>query len=304
MKDYLLQLAQHVYQTVKSTKGVLKNRIVNGYSEAGDAQFNIDTVAENAVVDFVLKHDVNVGLYTEDNGYIGKGEKPEYILLVDPIDGTRPAAAGLEMSCISIALARNNGNPKIDDIQFALLKELKTGNVLYTDHTMPGIYAQGYCSEIPNLSKINALKNMFWSIEFNGHPSKLMTDAYGHLVDLSANNGGIFVFNSASYSISRIITGQLDAYVDIGNRLLKDEPELLENFQAVGNGKVLHLFPYDIAASVILAEKAGVIITDAYGNSLRETYLMDLSYTNQQSCIAASNKELHQQIMDCIKWRK
>ena len=39
----------------------------------------------------------------------------------------------------------------------------------------------------------------------------LMTAAYGPLVDRTANRGGILVFNSASYSISRIITGQLDA---------------------------------------------------------------------------------------------
>ncbi len=83
-----------------------------------------------------------------------------------------------------------------------------------------------------------------------------MIDAYGHLIDQSANNGGVFVFNSASYSISRIITGQMDAYVDIGNRLLKDDPALLKDFQAVGNGQVLHLFPYDIAASVFLAKKS------------------------------------------------
>ena len=96
---------------------------------------------------------------------------------------------------------------------------------------------------------------MFWSLEFNGHPAKLMTDAYGHLIDQSANNGGVFVFNSASYSISRIITGQMDAYVDIGNRLLKDDPKLLSDFQQVGNGQVLHLFPYDIAASVFWRRK-------------------------------------------------
>ena len=70
-----------------------------------------------------------------------------------------------------------------------------------------------------------------------------------HLIDRSANPGGVFVFNSASYSISRIITGQLDAYVDIGNRLLKDHPGMRADFERVGNGHVLHLFPYDIGAN-------------------------------------------------------
>ncbi|MGL5811415.1 MAG: hypothetical protein ACRCYQ_15855, partial [Nocardioides sp.] len=64
----------------------------------------------------------------------------------------------------------------------------------------------------------------------------------------------------------------------------------------------LHLFPYDIAASVLLAHRAGLAITDAYGNPLGETRLLDLSPANQQSCIAAANEKLHSKILDSIDW--
>lgn len=143
---------------------------------------------------------------------------------------------------------------------------------------------------------------MFWSIEFNGHPMGLMSQAYGHLVDRTANRGGVFVFNSSSYSISRIITGQLDAYADIGNRLLKDHPALRGEFERAGNGHILHLFPYDIAASVLIAEVAGVTITDAYGKGLSDTRLLGLDAEDQQSCIAASTPELHAQLLEEIRW--
>lgn len=129
-----------------------------------------------------------------------------------------------------------------------------------------------------------------------------MTRAYGHLIDRSANTGAVFVFCSASFSISRVITGQLDAYADIGNRLLRDDPSLLADFERVGKGKVLHLFPYDIAASVLLAEKAGVVITDAYGRSLDTTVLTDVSVANQQSCIAACTEQLHRSLLEEIVW--
>jgi myo-inositol-1(or 4)-monophosphatase len=302
MKKFLLDLADDVFTTIKNSKGVLKNRLVNGYSDAGDAQFNIDTIAEKAVIDFVSRSGLPLALFTEDEGLLKFGNNPEFILIVDPIDGTRPAAAGLEMSCISIAVARYSDDAKISDIRYAILKELKSGFTLYSDYQCDTIEHFGYSTPVPNLSSTSSLKNMFWTIEFNGHPSMLMINAYGHLIDNSANNGGIFIFNSASYSISRIITGQLDAYVDIGNRLLKDNLNLLDAFESVGNGNVLHLFPYDIAASVYLAEKSGVIITDAYGNSLKDTLLMDLSYQNQQSCIAASNISLHTQLLESIRW--
>ena len=91
---------------------------------------------------------------------------------------------------------------------------------------------------VPAQTNVTELKRMFWSIEFNGHPVHLMNDAYGHLVDMSSNTGGVFIFNSCAYSISRIITGQLDAYVDVGNRILRDHPETRIDFERAGRGNV------------------------------------------------------------------
>jgi myo-inositol-1(or 4)-monophosphatase len=303
MQRYLMELAASVREAILNTSGTLKDRQVNGYSPGGDAQFDIDNVAEEAVWRFLEQRGEPIALYSEDGGLRRIGE-PSYVLIVDPIDGTRPAAAGLEMANISIAAARFTEAACIDDVEFALLQEIKSGAWLYAERSRPGVLAQGYRSPIPHLSGTTALERMFWSLEFNGHPAKLMTEAYGHIIDKSANTGGVFVFNSASYSISRIITGQMDAYVDIGNRLLKDSPELLADFEQVGKGHVLHLFPYDIAASVLIAEKAGVIITDAYGAPLGKTRLMDLSPQNQQSCIAACTRELHTRLLESIRWRR
>jgi myo-inositol-1(or 4)-monophosphatase len=302
MRGYLFDLADHVRRAITRAGGVLKNRLVNGRSPGGDAQFNIDEVAERAVLEFIGARGEPIAVYSEDGGLKKFGDSPGYVLIVDPIDGTRPAAAGLEMACISIAAARFKESACIDDVEYALLRAIKSGAYMYADRGQDGLECGEYPIPVPNLSSTTDLDRMFWSIELNGHPAALMTQAYGHLIDRSANTGGVFVWSSASFSISRIITGQLDAYVDIGNRLLKDRPGLRSEFERVGNGRVLHLFPYDIAASVLLAEKAGVVITDAYGRSLGRTRLMDLSAENQQSCVAASTAELHARLLDHICW--
>ncbi|QRN97699.1 hypothetical protein JRI60_01005 [Archangium violaceum] len=302
MQRYLIEMAAYVREAVLNTKGTLKNRQVNGYSPGGDAQFDIDEVAESAVWRFAQERGEPIALYSEDEGLRRIGD-PKYVLIVDPIDGTRPAAAGLEMANISIAAARFKENARIDDVEFALLQEIKSGAFIFADRAKDGLLSEGYRTPVPRLSSTTSLERMFWSMEFNGHPAQMMTKAYGHIIDRSANTGGVFVFNSASYSISRVVTGQLDAYVDIGNRILKDHPATKADFERVGNGKVLHLFPYDIAASVLIAEKAGIIITDAYGKSLGSTLLMDLSPENQRSCIAASTRELHGRLLDSIHWK-
>lgn len=302
MKDYLLALALLVRDEITAGRTIAGNRGVRGHSPGGDAQFGIDDVAEEAVWKYVTGHDLPIAVFSEDRGMRVHGRDPRHLLVVDPIDGTRPAVAGLESATVSLAVAGLTERPTIADVRCALLLEWKSGAYLYGEHGTPGVTSGGYEHTVPALTTTTDLSRMFWSLEFNGHPARLMTDAYGHLIDLSANTGGVFVFNSATYSISRLITGQLDAYVDIGNRLLRDDPCLLAEFERVGNGSVLHLFPYDIAAAVYLAHKAGVTITDAHGRPLGPTALTDLSVGNQRSCIATSDPILHERLLAAIAW--
>lgn len=303
MKEGLLALGTYVRQQVLGYAGRGLARSVRGDSPGGDAQFDVDAVAESAVRDYLTAHrEAPIAVYTEEHGLVEYGRNPRSVLIVDPIDGTRPTSAGLEMGMVSIAHAPlRQGAARLSDVDAALLIEIKGGAALYGDRDT-GLCATGFPHRVPNLSRVADLSRMFWSIEFNGHPMGLMQAAYGHLVDRSANSGGVFVFNSATYSISRIITGQLDAYVDIGNRILKDHPATEGEFRAAGRGAILHLFPYDIAAAAFLAELSGVVITDGYGAALGTTSLLDISPRNQQSCVAAATRELHAALLREIRW--
>lgn len=302
MKDLVQGLASRLRDSVVAGRSGVASRYVAGVAAGGDAEFPVDVLAEEAAWEYVRGWPEPVALYTESHGLRVHGDDPRYVLVVDPIDGTRGAAADFEMACVSIAAARFSAAPTIGDVEYAILMELKTGHWMYADPHTEGISSGGYPGPVPALGSMVDLERMFWSIEFNGHPAELMTRAYGHLVDASANRGAVYVFNSASFSISRIITGQMDAYVDIGNRLLKDRTELESEFRRVGHGSILHLFPYDIAASVFLANRAGVTITDAYGDSLDGTLLLDISPENQRSCIAACTPKLHEALRSGIRW--
>lgn len=302
MRDLVRGLTDRIWAVVVAGRSRVGGRYVSGVAPGGDAEFPIDTVAEDAAWEYVRRQSTPVAIYTEGRGLRLHGTDPRYVLVVDPIDGTRGAAAGLEMACVSVAAARFGPAPVIGDVEYAMLKEIKTGNWMYADAGTVGIESGGYPELVPGLSDTVDLERMFWSIEFNGHPMALMTGAYGHLVDASANRGAVYVFNSASFSISRIITGQMDAYADVGNRLLKDRPDTEADFRRVGHGSVLHLFPYDIAASVYLAKRAGVTITDGYGESLDGTLLLDVSPANQRSCVAACTPKLHEALLAEVRW--
>jgi len=48
------------------------------------------------------------------------GGDETHVLVVDPIDGTRPAMAGLESACVAIALAPlDGGDPRMADVEVA-----------------------------------------------------------------------------------------------------------------------------------------------------------------------------------------
>ncbi|AUA11515.1 bifunctional inositol-1 monophosphatase/fructose-1,6-bisphosphatase [Streptomyces malaysiensis subsp. malaysiensis] len=295
-------VADRIWRAVRDDRTTRAGRYLEGTTAGGDAEFPVDVLAERVAWEYLVASGESVAVYTESEGLRVIGDDPRYVLVIDPIDGTRGAAADLEMACVSIAAARYGPAPSIADIEYAMLKEIKTGNWMYADVHSDGIESGGYPDPVPSVGKTDDLERMFWSLEFNGHPARLMLDAYGHLVDASANRGGVYVFNSASFSISRIITGQMDAYVDIGNRLLRDRPETEADFRRVGHGSILHLFPYDIAASVFLAERAGVVITDAYGAPLGDTLLLEIDPGNQRSCIAACTPRLHEALISEIRW--
>ena len=61
-----------------------------------------------------------------------------------------------------------------------------------------------------------------------------------------------------------MLTGQLDACVDFAGRYLKDIPDCVEDyFINAGRGATLGICPYDLAGSLLIAQEAGCVVTDA-----------------------------------------
>ena len=85
----------------------------------------------------------------------------------------------------------------------------------------------------------------------------------GELIDPSSVGGGVFDLGSAAFDMTRVVTGQLDAYVEPGPRLIEEVPGLREEFERVGGGAVLNNSPYDLAAAALCLEEAGAVVTDA-----------------------------------------
>ena len=97
--------------------------------------------------------------------------------------------------------------------------------------------------------------------------------------------------------MTRVTTGQLDAYVDPGPRMVADVPGLREEFERVGGGAILNNSPYDVAAAALCLVEAGAVVSDAYGAPLDDRLLLGSGPRFQISCVAAANPGLHAEIV-------
>ena len=98
--------------------------------------------------------------------------------------------------------------------------------------------------------------------------------------------------------MTRLLTGQLDAYVEPGPRMIADVPLVRAEFERVGGGAVLNNSPYDLAAAALCLEEGGAIVTDAYGNSLADRPLLGSGAEFQMSIVCSSNQPLHDAILE------
>jgi myo-inositol-1(or 4)-monophosphatase len=287
IRELVMDLASTLREEVLPHLGAHAGRAHSGAAEGGDVTFQIDEHAENRMEAFLGERAPEVSFYSEDRGLVSPaGDRAEWVLVVDPIDGTRPAMAGLESCCVSVAAAPMASEPTMADVQVGCVLEVKSGQSFVAER------GQGL-EPAASLSANRSLERMFWTYGFRGRPSRALIEVIGDLIDSSSVGGGTFDLGSATYDMTRIATGQLDAYVEPGPRMIDDVPEVRAEFERVGGGAVLNNSPYDLAAAVICLEEGGAIVTDAYGESLGDRPLLGSDHSFQMSCVAAANQELH-----------
>jgi myo-inositol-1(or 4)-monophosphatase len=151
-----------------------------------------------------------------------------------------------------------------------------------------------------NLSANADISRMFWAYGFRGRPVRPTVEVLGDLIDASSVGGGTFELGSQAFAMTRIATGQLDAVVEVGSRLIDDVPGLLEEFKRVGQGEVLNNSPYDLAAPWLCLREAGGVVSDGWGEPLDRHRLLGSGHEFQMSSISAGNPRLHTQLVSAI----
>ena len=144
-EQIIIDLTLHIRDRVRPHLGILHSRRVTGTAASGDATFAIDDIAEEAIVQFVERERLSIAYYSEDKGLMTFGSDPKAVLVIDPIDGTRPAVAGFEQCVVAVSWADYADNVTMGDVRYACVASLsKTiSSTLYAVRVYDGPTARG-----------------------------------------------------------------------------------------------------------------------------------------------------------------
>lgn len=284
MHDLMRELALALRERVLPLLGAHAERRHAGSAEGGDVTFAIDVAAEEVLEQFVARRAPGIAFYSEDRGLVA-AEGAHTVLVVDPIDGTRPALAGFESCCVSIAAAPLDDEPRFRDIAAGCVVEIKSGRVFLSGELAP------------ELSRNERLDRMFWAFGFRGRPARELTEVLAELIDASSVGGAVFDLGSSAFLLTRVLTGQLDAVIEPSTLIYEEMPSLRPEFERIGGGALLTNPPYDLAGAWALLREAGAVMTDARGRALDDRPLLGSGPRYQTSFVAAANTALHEAIL-------
>jgi myo-inositol-1(or 4)-monophosphatase len=290
---FAVDLTARVRDAVAPSLGDPGARERVGVAPGGDVTMAIDEIAEHVVEASCIEAG-DIAFYSEDRGYVEIG-RPRATLVVDPIDGTRPAAAGLESCCVSVAVVPPSLEATLGDVQLGIVQEIKSG------HRFIARRGAGVKADQPvRLSPNTDLGALFWTAGLRGRPAMPITIVLEELIDGSGMRGGYFDLGSATFNMTRIVTGQLDAYVDVGRYLVDVRPGLEAAFRRVGDGAVCTNFPYDVAAAALIVQEAGGVVTRPDGSSIAGHPAVGSGDGYGIAVVASASPALHDRLLATI----
>jgi len=235
----------------------------------------IDVIAEDIAINAIERH-CSAVLISEEVGIEKVGEgPPEYIVVLDPIDGTYNALKNLPVYSVSIAMGRvREGRNDIDkvremgiqDLELGMVKSIATGEMYY-GRVNKGAYMwekkEGEWRKI-EVSETKNLKDATVGVFAYG----LTTNTLNFIKDRKVKR--IRIFGSVALEMCYVARGALDAFINVN--------------------KTTRLC--DIAGGYVILKESGGVVTDRDGRSLN----MSLDVRERTSLIC-SNRALHRKLV-------
>ena len=224
-----------------------------------DITRKMDLAAEHALDTALLDRGLSARIISEELGDRIVGERPDFMIIFDPIDGSTNATCGIPFFCTSLAYTERMELATFDDITMAVICDIQ-GNI-YCAEKGKGAFLNG--NQITNKKRGTRLKPVISTYSYGvpGVPAGLIELEKSIIVR---------ALGSIALDMCFVADGTLDGIIDTR--------ELVSG--------------YDIMASALILNEAGGSLTDLKGNIISG----DVRAT-AMSIIGTKNKELHSRIV-------
>ncbi len=261
--DIIKKIDSYMYESFLKNSSPA-SRDTNNINPFGDTSIYWDIYMENSAIDAIKSLGIDVKLITEERGELNFGEKPKYILVIDPLDGSKNAKRGIPLYAYGISIAKYKENPTNKDVQASLIRLLELNEIFIAEKNK-GAQRNG---ENISPSKVSNLNEAYVSIDTATHGNNL--DAYIDKVsNLLKHVRDVRRFGANLIDMVYVADGRLDAMVDLRG-----------------------FFPSIHVSGWHILKEAGAVIIDSNGEDLE----FKLDINSKMAFITAGTQELANEI--------
>ena len=226
----------------------------------GNIVTEVDNESERLIIGRLLEEFPGFGILAEESGK--QDSASPYAWVIDPLDGTKNYSMGLPFYCVTIALARGS------EILAGATCDPNRDEVFQAERG-GGAFLNGERIQVPERTSLQAglIGSDMGYNDALGHYAFRMWDA------VWPGMQGIRIMGSSALELAYAAAGRVDIFVHHS------------------------LFPWDIAAGILLVEEAGGVVTNRSGKPI--DFLKDPS-------IVAANPAIHRDFLqrtEGMAWR-
>jgi fructose-1,6-bisphosphatase/inositol monophosphatase family enzyme len=190
----LRAMAEAVDKAVRAAPPEGRGAVLGVGADGTDTK-DIDKVAEDAALKSLAQSGLKPHVVSEEAGHL-KGES-EWVIVMDPLDGTTNAVQGLPVYCVSLAL----GHATTDHILYGIVRNLCTGDV-YEATRGQGATLNGRPIKV---RKLQSKEKPTLSVVLGKKADEFAMTLAGSWANLRS-------FGSAALETCFVASGSLDAY--------------------------------------------------------------------------------------------
>ncbi|MHA1924827.1 MAG: inositol monophosphatase family protein [Candidatus Thorarchaeota archaeon] len=134
-----MTLTRDLARAVDAAKDViLKNlseaaELTGEINQYGDRTLLLDKKAEDAIIEIVLQLDTPMMILSEERGLFQSEDAPEFLAVIDPIDGSANIKRGIPLCSIGVSVVRYSDMMTTDDAEISIIESIFSDEIFIAE---------------------------------------------------------------------------------------------------------------------------------------------------------------------------